>query len=141
MEMNDNQNIGDQQSELTDKVGIFISALCCIHCMAIPFLIIFAPAIGEYFQNELVHVVAIALVVPVGLYSFISKLKVHQNKLPLYFGILGMVSLVIGHIFHEVSGHDHSHDAEIIASIIGGIALIFAHIYNLKLCRCKTCKH
>ena len=141
MVINKKAKLNEEQSDISDRIGILLSALCCIHCMAIPFLIIFAPAMSDIFQNEIIHTVAIVLVVPVGLYSFISKLKVHKNKTPLFIGILGMLTLISGHLFHEFSVVKDIHIIEIISSIVGGVALVVAHIYNVRLCRCKTCEH
>ncbi|EQC46095.1 MerC domain-containing protein [Bacteriovorax sp. Seq25_V] len=130
-----------KDTEITDKAGIIFSALCCIHCMAIPFLIMFAPAIGQYFENPLIHMIGMGLVIPLGLYTFISKLKVHSDKRPLYIGIVGMLFLISGHLFHTFLGNELAEVIEIASSIIGGGSLIAAHVLNIKLCRCHTCHH
>lgn len=130
-----------KESEITDKAGILFSAVCCIHCMAIPFLIMFAPTIGQYFENPLVHMIGMWLVIPLGLYTFISKLKVHSDRRPLYIGIVGMTFLIAGHFFHSFLGNDLAETIEIVSSIIGGASLIAAHVLNIKLCRCHTCHH
>lgn len=129
------------ESEVTDKVGIFFSVLCCIHCMAIPALIIFAPVIGQYFKNPFIHLSTMALVIPIGFYAFFSKLKVHRNKKPLYIGLTGMLLLVLGHSFHALLENDLGEILEISSSIVGGISLVWAHWLNIKLCRCNTCHH
>ena len=145
-----NMNTIDKENEVSDKVGIVLSVLCCIHCMAIPFLIVFAPALGQLFQDEIFHNIALATVVPLGLYSFISKIKLHSDKRPLIIGVIGMLFLIAGHLFHVFSHEGHSHGAhahgtielvELVGSIVGGLSLVVAHILNIRLCRCKSCDH
>lgn len=131
----------EENSEVSDRFGIFFSVLCCIHCMAIPLLIILAPSLGQMFENPYIHLTTMALVIPIGLYAFISKLKVHNNKRPLYIGIAGMFLLIAGHAFHELTHVEVGSYVEVVSSVIGGIALISAHLMNIRLCRCNTCHH
>ena len=125
----------------SDKLGIILSALCCLHCMALPVVLIIAPSFSRYFEHELVHILTFLTVVPLGLYAFITKLKIHEDKTPLYFGIFGIVMFAGSIIFHEALGESTSELLEISFSIIGGLSLIYAHITNIRLCRCKTCDH
>lgn len=129
------------EDESADRAGIFLSVLCCIHCMAIPLLMIFAPSIGQYFEEEWIHILGFIAVVPLGLYAFISKLKVHSDKRPLYIGLVGITFLVLGHLAHEYLAHETGEMIEVVASIVGGLSLVGAHLLNIKLCRCNTCHH
>jgi predicted transporter len=129
------------KSDTSDRIGIFVSALCCIHCMALPFFVIFFPAIGNYFENEIIHTVTIALVVPIGLFSFITKIKVHKSKTPLIIGIIGMSLLLGTHLLHDIIPENISMYVEVGASLIGGLSLIAAHVVNVRLCHCNTCHH
>ena len=125
----------------SDKLGILVSALCCLHCMALPGIMIFAPSLSRYFEHEVIHVITFLTVVPVGLYAFISKLKIHENKKPLYTGIFGIMMLASSMLLHEAMPAHTSELLEIVFSVIGGVSLIVAHITNIRLCRCKTCEH
>lgn len=133
--------------ESADRAGLLFSVICCLHCMAIPFLLIFAPSVASYFENPLVHSLSILIIVPVGLYAFIKNLKVHSDKRPLFIGILGMAAILLGHFNHYFMMSEHAHHhytlgtVEIVSSIIGGLALIAAHLLNIKLCRCHSCHH
>jgi len=129
------------KGENADKAGILLSVLCCIHCMAIPALMIFAPSIGHVFEEEWIHLLGFFFVVPLGLYAFISKIKVHADKRPLYIGLVGILFLVLGHLAHETLSHDVGELVELSASVVGGISLVCAHLLNIKLCRCHTCAH
>lgn len=131
----------EEENQVADKAGILVSVLCCVHCMAIPFLMIFAPSIGSFFKEEWIHLSIFTIVIPLGLYSFISKIKVHSNKKPLIIGLIGMLFLILGHMAHEFMGAEIGETVEIGASIIGGLSLVAAHIINIRLCRCHTCDH
>ncbi len=138
------ENTNNEPEEVSDKLGIVLSVLCCIHCMATPLLMIFAPSLLKYFDNEFVHIVMLVFVIPVGLYSFISKLKIHEDKRPLYIGIGGMLLLAIAvllHEFHNSLHGAHVESLETTLSALGGLVLIWAHVLNVRLCRCKTCSH
>ncbi len=125
----------------SDKVGILLSALCCIHCMAIPFAMLLAPGLSSVIDHHAVHLVGFTIIVPLGLYAFISKLKVHANKKPLYIGLFGMLLLVASMLSHDLLGHGTAEVLEISFSIIGGMALVSAHILNIRLCKCSSCEH
>ncbi len=135
------KEVNTKTEEVSDKAGIILSVICCIHCMAIPFLMIFAPSIGQMFEEEWIHLLGFIFVVPLGLYAFITKLKVHDDKRPLYVGLVGMTFVIIGHLCHEFLSHDIGEPLELVASIVGGLALVSAHLFNIKLCRCNTCHH
>lgn len=137
-------------NESADRAGLIVSVLCCLHCMAIPLLVMFTPSVASIFENPLIHSLSIFIVVPVGLYAFVKNLKVHSDKRPLIIGVLGMAAILFGHFKHlfllaEHAGHAHHvhtiGPVEIVASIIGGLALIAAHMLNIKLCRCHHCDH
>jgi hypothetical protein len=135
-------------SENIDRLGIFLSLSCCIHCLVTPFLLIVAPGLGEYFENELVHVILFALVAPIALFSFISTYKQNGHKRPLIFGSIGLFGLFIGMLIHTVfegtsvnHGHGHIalHQIEIVVNILSGLIMIYAHIINFKERECKAC--
>lgn len=138
--MNETKTI-KEETEAVDRVGIVISALCCIHCMAIPLLVIFAPSLGSLFENPWVHLLSLGLVIPLGFFAFISKFKVHENKTPLIIGIIGMSLLFLGHLGHELFSSDLGAQIELVASVVGGLSLVTAHIINIRLCRCHSCDH
>jgi RsiW-degrading membrane proteinase PrsW (M82 family) len=117
-----------------DRLGILLSALCAIHCLLTPILMITLPLIAEEFENPLVHIVLALFVVPVGCYAFLSGYKHHKNKNIMIWGlvgvfIVGMTSLLP--IFVE-----HFHDIEIPVMILGSLILLTAHLKNRKSCEC-----
>ena len=134
-------------SENVDRLGIFLSISCCIHCLVTPFLLLIAPGLGELFENELVHVILFAFVAPVALFSFVSTYKKNGHKKPLIFGSIGLVGLFVGMLIHTVfegSAHAHDlhlplHEIEVVVNIIAGLIMVYAHVINFRERECKKC--
>ena len=94
----------EKKTNKWDKLGVFLSSLCALHCLLTPFLLVAAPFLGELFEQTWIHVILSLFVAPVGLYAFFSGYRHHKNKLLLAVGVLG-VALVVGAL---LMGHDHS---------------------------------
>ncbi len=117
-----------------DKLGIFLSVLCCIHCLALPFLVALSPAIGGWMENEWVHVVLLLLVAPIAYKAFSHGRKHHKNYLPFWLGMGGVSLLILGLLFDIVFGLGENWERSF--TVLGGVALVIAHILNLRHCRC-----
>lgn len=122
-----------ETTERWDKLGIFLSSLCALHCLVTPLLVLALPLLGEYFENEWVHVLMALFVVPVGGFAFWSGYQHHKQMKVFGLGLLGL--LLVGgaplapHSWVEFFGHD-------LITISGSICLIFAHLLNRRACQC-----
>jgi uncharacterized membrane protein len=132
-------------SENIDKIGIFLSLSCCIHCLATPIILMMAPSLGEYFESVFVHVGLFILVAPIALFSFISTYKKNGHRKPLVIGLVGLFGLFIGMFIHSFLEHGHTHeneilhDIEMVVNVVAGLIMIYAHLINFKERECKTC--
>jgi len=119
-----------------DFVGAFISSLCIVHCIALPLLVLMAPAIGTlFFVGEgATHAVLLGLVLMAAGMSFIPGYKVHKHKGPLALSLSG-IGFLLGATFlaHDLLGHHW----EPILAICGSGQLIAAHWLNHI--KCKPC--
>jgi len=111
-----------------ERLGMWASVLCAIHCMATPLLLIGAPAIGSAFTD--------VPMLEAGLLGF-SVLtaawvlgqdywKLHRNVWPLLIAVVGIGLLI--------SGHDH--DGEPLHSVAmgaGGLLMALAFWRNYQL--------
>ena len=146
------------ESNLLDMTGVFLSVLCAIHCTLGPLLILFIPALGGIFASESFHLVAFLAIVPVAGMTFIRCYKKHKSKGMLVLAGIGIAllfsGLMAGYFFVEQAccahGHVHNHDQlnlEHILTIAGSFFIVWAHILNIKRCRCLkepghgTCSH
>ncbi|MGZ3768893.1 MAG: MerC domain-containing protein [Bdellovibrio sp.] len=123
----------EETTDRWDKVGIFLSGLCAIHCLITPILLLTMPVWGKVFEEEWVHLMMAVFVAPIGLFAFWSGYTHHKKTRVFALGILG-ISLVVGaslapHSWVEFFGHD-------LITIFGSISLITAHVLNRRACLC-----
>ncbi len=118
-----------------DKLGVWITSLCALHCLALPLLLPIAPLIASsFFADAWFELAILSFSVVIGFAAlFIGFHQYHRQLYPIY-------SLVAGALIYwnkDVFGHDF----EPLTIAIGAILIIGAHLLNLRLCRrCKGCK-
>lgn len=116
-----------------DRLGVFLSALCSVHCLLTPVLVAFAPALGHYFNSELVHIILFTLVFPLAIYAFYTSYKEHHSIRPMSFGVFGIFLLAVELVLHEI--FDGQMGWAIWASVFGGLFLAYGHYLNIKVCQ------
>lgn len=114
-----------------DRLGIGISALCLVQCLAVPLALVFAPlASASFFSHEAFHLVVLLVIVPVGALAYTLGFLRHRNArlwLPagLGFGLLVLAAVLEqGHWLHPVW--------IALLTSAGGAALIVAHVINIR---------
>ncbi len=127
-----------EKTDSWDKLGIFLSGLCAVHCLLTPILLIALPMAGEIFESEWVHGLMALFILPIGLYAFWSGYKHHRQWKVLTMGCVGLFlvlgELVLPHEFvHEIGHHT--------PTILGSTLLIFAHVLNRRACLCHRPDH
>lgn len=123
----------EETTDRWDKIGIFLSGLCAVHCLVTPLLLLTLPVLGQAFEEESVHLIMALFVAPVGGFAFWSGYKHHKKAKVLALGILGILLIagasVAPHSWVEFFGHD-------LITIFGSILLISAHVLNRRACLC-----
>ncbi len=111
-----------------DRIGISLSALCALHCLLTPVVILFLPLMARYYlAHPYFHLGMAALILPIGLFSFVKGVKVHGEWSILIFGCLGLVLVgLLPVLFHSRL----SASTEPLVMVIGSALLIFAHWRN-----------
>jgi peptidoglycan/LPS O-acetylase OafA/YrhL len=130
-----NSQIQKQGSEW-DWAGVAISALCILHCLAVPIVLIAFPVLGAKLipDEDMTHAVLLAFILGVAGFAFVSGYRVHGQKKPVIWMLAGVAIITYATFFaHDQVGHFW----EPVIAIIGSLALIRAHILNH---RCKTCE-
>lgn len=134
------------QTQSLDKVGMLLSGLCVIHCIATPFLIMFSPMVAHFFDSKWSHLGIFLFIVPVAYFTFWRFYKNHRNKKPMILGTIGILLLCLallspGHGWEIGGEHFHSHNQEhfhyldTIINIVGSIILMSGHWLNIKIHR------
>lgn len=131
------------QTESLDKVGMFLSGLCVIHCIATPFLVFLSPWLASFFDSKWSHLGIFIFIVPVAYFTFWRFYKNHRNKKPMILGTIGILLLGLSLLSpgHEwaIGHHDHGHSEEhfnyidTIINVIGSLILISGHWLNIRI--------
>jgi MerC mercury resistance protein len=118
-----------QKKSLADKLGIFFSSLCAVHCLILPILILNSGHfLAKYINNQFVEKGFIIICLSIAAFSFFRYRKVHGNSIPILLLSIAVLFLIGSTFLNNLT-------FEIIASVIGSSALIFGHIINMRLSR------
>ncbi|MFM6949065.1 MAG: MerC domain-containing protein [Aquirufa sp.] len=117
-----------------ERIGIILSIVCAIHCMAMPFLLIFAPMFLSSFaysdSMEWSLVISSFLLAAILLYFDFKK---HQKPLPL---VLLLIAILIKAAEYLVN----INSLDWIFGILLGVSIGFAYWVNYQHKSTCTCK-
>lgn len=127
-----------------DKIGIGVSTVCAIHCLATPFILLLFPALTVMPDDKLIHEFFLCLVVIIGGLAFLRGFRTHSLIGPPLLGFVGFATVLYGlytlepHVHH--AAHHHGYEIDSIETLIGSAVLVWAHIWNMKVCKdCHIC--
>lgn len=109
-----------------DRLGVLVSGLCALHCVAGILLVAGLGIGGEVLLDPSIHRFGLALAIVVGAITLGLGILKHGDLRPLQLGGTGL-GLMIGAL---VFGHG---PAEAVLTIAGVSLLGWAHIHNLRL--------
>lgn len=108
-----------------DRVGVLLSGLCALHCIAGLLLVAGLGLGGEVLFAPAIHRIGLALAIVVGAITLVLGVVRHGDPRPLQVGAAGLglmiVALVLGHS-----------SAEAFLTIGGVTLLAWAHLRNLR---------
>jgi len=109
-----------------DRLAIFLSGLCLVHCLALPFALLLGPALGQWLTTTetQMHWLLLSLAAPVSMLAFWRGYKLHQSALTVGLGTVGLVSMLVG--VAQVFGPAH----EVWLTVVGVSLVLLAHIRN-----------
>lgn len=109
-----------------DGLAISASALCLLHCLALPVAIAFLPALAEWVDGgEWFHVAMLAIAMPLSGWTLIAGWRRHGVVVPLALGGIGLMLLATGLVFEGQA-------LGTAITVAGGVALALAHLRNLR---------
>lgn len=118
-----------------DLLGILLSAICALHCVALTALLVSGGAMAALWRSgeDLTHVVMLTIVVPVSVIALGGGWLRHRRNDVAMLGAAGIAALAAGAlIVHARFGAG----ADAALSIAGGAALAVAHWRNRQRCGC-----
>jgi hypothetical protein len=122
-----------QHSRHFDRIAIALSAICIVHCLAVPVLVAVLPVAAVSFgEDQHFHGLMLWLVIPTSVAGFGMGYRVHRLARIVALGAAGVVVLILAAIYgHEV----WRPDLEIIVSVCGSLLLGGAHWLNFRAVR------
>ena len=108
-----------------DRVGVLLSGLCMLHCIAGIVLVAGLGLGGEVLLSPAFHRVGLALAIVIGAITLVMGVARHGDPRPLQVGGAGIammtVALFVGHGLEEA-----------LLTIVGVALLAWAHLRNLR---------
>ncbi|MBX3153479.1 MerC domain-containing protein [Candidatus Obscuribacterales bacterium] len=119
-----------------DNLGIIASAICLVHCLAMPFVIALLPVLGlQFLESHESHMYLAAAIWAFALFAIVPGYLKHR-KLPILLGTIAGLGLVtLGVMYgHALLGER----GEMICLSAGNLMLVAVHWKNRGLCKCGT---
>ncbi len=119
-----------------DRLGMILSALCLVHCLATPVLILSLPLMARYYLlHPYFHWILAMVIVPLGLIAFGRGFRHHRKSAVWVLGIPGLFLVGIVPLLLHSFGLWVSLEPAFVTA--GSVLVVLAHWKNLTAC--STC--
>ncbi len=112
-----------------DRLGVVISGLCMLHCVAGLFLIGVLGLGGGVLLNPAIHRFGLVAAFTVGMFTIGAGALRHGHRLPLALGTTGLALMA------AAIASDHG-TGEALLTICGVVLVASAHIVNMRRNAC-----
>jgi len=120
-------------SSYTNNVAIGLSALCLLHCLASPLLLVLLPGLSALqLENEAFHTWLLVGVIPTSVFSLFMGCRQHHRYRVVSLGICGLLFLILAVL---VGDGENGKILEKILTLIGASIVGLSHYLNFRLCR------
>ncbi|MCV2884175.1 MerC domain-containing protein [Aestuariibacter sp. AA17] len=117
---------------MTDKLAIGLSALCAIHCLAVPSLLLLLPSLAAMqLENEAFHFWMVLTVVPTSVFALATGCKLHQRFHLVVAGGAGLLLLLVALMLGESLIGEAG---EKTLTLVGALLVALSHWANIRLC-------
>lgn len=111
-----------------DATGIWVSALCGLHCVAMPILISTAAINVVVLAKPSIEYIALGLSVTLGVSSLLpSYFRHHRRILPIVLLLMGFILIAVSRFQEDF--------IEGLFTASGASAIIVGHLLNLRYCK------
>ena len=119
--------------KLLDTTAVAVSALCALHCLALPVLLVLFPLLGAgIMSDESFHQMLLWVILPTSVIAVGLAMGRHRDAWVFGLVAAGLLLLLVAAIW----AHDHAPLwVDKTLSVIGGAILAAGHIRNFNLCR------
>ncbi|MBL6749815.1 MAG: MerC domain-containing protein [Nevskia sp.] len=127
-------NSSDEWLGRLDRLGIVLSGICIVHCLALPLLLAALPLVGgSVFGGHAFHEWLLVAVVPVSLVALGFGYRRHGDANVMRLGGAGLALLCFATYGYRLVGL--SEDWERAISIVGGLIHAAGHVLNFRRTR------
>ena len=110
-----------------DRIGLFLAAVCIVHCTALPLAIMTLPLLAQLMpESHWIDGPLVALAAPLCLFAMVQGWRLHGSLLPSVLALPGIVLLLLSVMIGERFG------IEIILASSGASLIGVAHLLNLR---------
>jgi hypothetical protein len=121
------KKIREQYTHILQKLGIGLSLLCAIHCLATPLLLLILPAFGGHFFSEGAERALLLGSLLIGSFILTKDYRLHHQKLPLSLLLTSALAALAGLVIK-------SHVTEMISSVLMAAAFLINWRMHNKVC-------
>ncbi|MGE3125904.1 MAG: MerC domain-containing protein [Fimbriimonadaceae bacterium] len=128
----------------SEKIGLWASAACAVHCAATGILVAAAPVLVPNWIHDLrVEGLLLSVTLLFGGYTAFTGWRRHGHVWPSLLFLAGLAAVVTSSLLaHGHGEHHHVTPIEATVSVLGGIALVGFFLVNTRLtarCQCPAC--
>ena len=106
---------------------MWLSGLCLVHCLALPLAMLLAPTLSHWVEatETTTHWILFGIVIPISLVAFVQGYRRLRSNLTLLLGGLGLLLMLVA------VSHVFGRELEVVLTVVGVTAVMFAHLRNL----------
>ncbi|MEW9797409.1 MerC domain-containing protein [Alteromonas sp. CYL-A6] len=121
---------------ILDKIGIWVSSLCALHCLALPMAIPLLPLIGStFFAQTWFERTILSISLLIGAVALLSGALRYHGR---YYPLLLLFSGGAIYWFKDIFGEQY----EPFTIAVGAMLIVAGHWVNMRLCRrCVCCRN
>ncbi len=110
-----------------DRIAIFLSGLCLVHCLALPVAVLLTPFLSDWLieSETAAHWVLFGTALPISALALGRGYLHHHDTITVIIGVVGLALMLVGvtQVFGEAN--------EAVVTISGVLLLLWAHLRNL----------
>jgi hypothetical protein len=117
-----------------DILGIVVSSICLVHCLALPFLLTFLPLVGwQFLEGKLAHQILAIFVLSFALFGILPGYLKHQKINILVGMIFGLGAILVATLLCDSLLPEA---VELPLITVGNLTLVFTHWNNRHSLSC-----
>jgi hypothetical protein len=121
----------------SDRLGIYASVACVVHCMVTPVLLSFSVVFAHLLPSEKrTHRTLAVAIAALGAIALIRGLRRHRRGIVAWLMAVGLACIFLTAIFGDKLSR---HWMEVAITLAGSIAMITAHRLNHTFCGACSC--